>query len=278
MSYIQSMLTPEEIERYKRQLVLKEIGGEGQQRLKDAKVLVVGAGGLGSPLLIYLAAAGIGQIGIIDDDRVSLDNLQRQVVYDAASVGTYKTRSAAKSIERLNPHVETRLYTTRLQPENAIEIISHYDIVADGSDNFATRYLVNDACYLAERPLVFAAVGPFDGHLTTFRAFERDADGNPKPNYRCLFPEAPPPGTVPPCSEAGILGAVAGVMGTLQAVEVLKELLGIGESLVGRLLLYDALQARFSTLAYAWDPDNPLNGRSPRFHDLSHHREAAAVV
>jgi molybdopterin-synthase adenylyltransferase len=279
MSYIATtMLTPDEIERYKRQLVLKEIGGEGQQRLKDAKVLVVGAGGLGSPLLIYLAAAGIGQIGIIDDDRVSLDNLQRQVMYDAASVGTYKTRSAAKSIERLNPHVETRLYTTRLQPENAIEIISHYDIVADGSDNFATRYLVNDACYLAERPLVFAAVGPFDGHLTTFRAFERDADGNPKPNYRCLFPEAPPAGTVPPCSEAGILGAVAGVMGTLQAVEVLKELLSIGESLVGRLLLYDALQARFSTLAYAWDPDNPLNGRTPRFHDLSHHREAAAVV
>ena len=277
MSYIaRSMLTPDEIERYKRQLVLKEIGGEGQQRLKDAKVLVVGAGGLGSPLLIYLAAAGIGQIGIIDDDRVSLDNLQRQIVHDTASAGTYKTRSAAKSIERLNPHVDTRLYTTRLQPENAIEIVSNYDIVADGSDNFATRYLVNDACYLAKRPLVFAAVGPFDGHLTTFRAFERGADGNPKPNYRCLFPEAPPPGTVAPCSEAGILGAVAGVMGTLQAVEVLKELLGIGESLVGRLLLYDALQARFSTLAYAWDPDNPLNGRAPRFHDLSHHREAMA--
>ena len=209
------MLTPDEIERYKRQLVLKEIGGEGQQRLKDAKVLVVGAGGLGSPLLLYLAAAGIGQIGIIDDDRVSLDNLQRQIVHDTASAGTYKTRSAAKSIERLNPHVDTRLYTTRLQPENAIEIVSNYDIVADGSDNFATRYLVNDACYLAKRPLVFAAVGPFDGHLTTFRAFERGADGNPKPNYRCLFPEAPPPGTVAPCSEAGILGAVAGVMGTL---------------------------------------------------------------
>ncbi len=268
------MLTPDEIERYKRQLVLKEIGGEGQQRLKDAKVLVVGAGGLGSPLLLYLAAAGVGQIGIIDDDRVSLDNLQRQIVHDTASAGTYKTRSAAKSIERVNPHVETRLYTTRLQPANAIEIVSQYDIVADGSDNFATRYLVNDACYLAKRPLVFAAVGPLDGHLTTFRAFENDADGNPKPNYRCLFPEAPPAGTVPPCSEAGILGAVAGVMGTLQAVEVLKELLSIGESLVGRLLLYDALQARFTTLAYAWDPDNPLNGRAPRFHDLSHHREA----
>jgi adenylyltransferase/sulfurtransferase len=270
------MLTPDEIERYKRQLVLKEIGGEGQQRLKDAKVLVVGAGGLGSPLLLYLAAAGVGQIGIIDDDRVSLDNLQRQIVHDTASAGTYKTRSAAKSIERVNPHVETRLYTTRLQPANAIEIVSQYDIVADGSDNFATRYLVNDACYLAKRPLVFAAVGPLDGHLTTFRAFENGSDGNPKPNYRCLFPEAPPAGTVPPCSEAGILGAVAGVMGTLQAVEVLKELLSIGESLVGRLLLYDALQARFTTLAYAWDPDNPLNGRAPRLHDLSHHREAMA--
>jgi adenylyltransferase/sulfurtransferase len=270
------MLTPDEIERYKRQLVLKEIGGEGQQRLKDAKVLVVGAGGLGSPLLLYLAAAGVGQIGIIDDDRVSLDNLQRQIVHDTASAGTYKTRSAAKSIERVNPHVETRLYTTRLQPANAIEIVSQYDIVADGSDNFATRYLVNDACYLAKRPLVFAAVGPLDGHLTTFRAFENGSDGNPKPNYRCLFPEAPPAGTVPPCSETGILGAVAGVMGTLQAVEVLKELLSIGESLVGRLLLYDALQARFTTLAYAWDPDNPLNGRAPRLHDLSHHREAMA--
>jgi adenylyltransferase/sulfurtransferase len=269
------MLTPDEIERYKRQLVLREIGGEGQQRLKDAKVLVVGAGGLGSPLLIYLAAAGIGQIGIIDDDRVSLDNLQRQIVHDAAGIGVSKTRSAARTIERLNPHVETRLYTTRLQPENAIDIVSQYDIVADGSDNFATRYLVNDACYFAGRPLVFAAVGPFDGHLTTFRAFERDGAGNPKPNYRCLFPDAPPPGTVAPCAEAGILGAVAGVMGTLQAVEVLKELLSIGESLVGRLLLYDALQARFSTLSYAWDPDNPLNGRSPRYRDLSHHREAA---
>jgi molybdopterin/thiamine biosynthesis adenylyltransferase len=277
ISYItRIMLTEDEIERYKRQLVLKEIGGEGQQRLKDAKVLVIGAGGLGSPLLIYLAAAGLGQIGIIDNDRVSLDNLQRQIVHDTASVGAYKTRSAAKSIERLNPHVETRLYTTRLQPENAVEIVSQYDIVADGSDNFTTRYLVNDACFFAKRPLVSAAVGPFDGYLTTIRGYERDAGGDPRPNYRCLFPEAPPPGTVAPCSEAGILGAVAGVMGTLQTVEVVKELLSIRESLVGRLLLYDAPQARFSTLTYAWDPENPLSGRSPRFHDLSHHREAMA--
>ena len=169
------------------------------------------------------------------------------------------------------------LHHAARQPRTPSRSSRSYDIVADGSDNFATRYLVNDACYLAKRPLVFAAVGPFDGHLTTFRAFERDAARQSEAeSYRCLFPEAPPPGTVAPCSEAGILGAVAGVMGTLQAVEVLKELLGIGESLVGRLLLYDALHARFSTLAYAWDPDNPLNGRSPRFHDLSHHREAMA--
>jgi adenylyltransferase/sulfurtransferase len=272
------MLTPDEILRYKRQLVLKEIGGEGQQKLKASRVLIVGAGGLGSPLMLYLAAAGIGTIGIIDDDRVSIDNLQRQIAHETKSVGKFKTRSAAEAIERVNPNVETRLYTTRLVPENAIDIVRAYDIVADGSDNFATRYLVNDACYFAKRPLVFAAVGPFDGHLTTFRAFESDAAGNPRPSYRCLFPEPPPEGTVAPCSEAGILGAVAGVMGTLAAVEVMKELLGIGESLVGRLLLYDALAARFSNVAYGWDPQSPLNGREPRFTDLSHHRKAMAEV
>jgi molybdopterin/thiamine biosynthesis adenylyltransferase len=270
------MLSPDEIERYKRHLVLKEIGGEGQQRLKAARVLVVGAGGLGSPLLLYLAAAGVGTIGLIDDDRVSLDNLQRQIAHDTGSTGKSKTRSAAKTIERLNPHVETRLYTTRLVPENALDIISQFDIVADGSDNFSTRYLVNDACYFARRPLVFAAVGPFDGHLTTFRAYERDTSGKPRPSYRCLFPEPPPPGTVAPCSEAGILGAVAGVIGTLQAVEVVKEILGLGESLVARLLLYDALAARFTMVAYAYDHDNPLHGRGPRFPDLSHHRKATA--
>jgi adenylyltransferase/sulfurtransferase len=270
------MLTPEEIERYKRQLVLKEIGGEGQQKLKAARVLVIGAGGLGSPLILYLAAAGVGHIGIIDSDRVSLDNLQRQIVHDTNSVWRSKTKSAAATIERLNPNVEIELFSTRLVPENALAIIGGYDIVADGSDNFATRYLVNDACYFAKVPLVFAAVGPFDGHLTTFRAFETDGGGNPRPSYRCLFPEPPPEGTVAPCSEAGILGSVAGVIGTLAAVEVVKELLGIGESLVGRLLLYDALTARFSNVAYGWDPESPLNGRSPRFQYLSHHRKAMA--
>jgi len=269
------MLTPDEILRYKRQLVLKEIGGEGQQKLKASRVLIVGAGGLGSPLMLYLAAAGVGAIGVIDDDRVSIDNLQRQIAHDTKSVGKFKTRSAAEAIERINPHVETRLYTTRLVPENAIDIVRAYDIVADGSDNFATRYLVNDACYFAKRPLVFAAVGPLDGHLPTFRAFETGADGNPRPSYRCLFPEPPPEGTVPPCSETGILGAVAGVIGCLQAVEVIKELLHLSEGLVGKLLLYEALEARFSAVAYGWDPENPLNGREPRFTDLSHLRKAA---
>lgn len=269
------MLSHDEITRYRRHLVLKEIGGEGQQRLKQARVLVVGAGGLGSPLILYLAAAGVGRIGVIDDDRVSLDNLQRQVVHDTERVGRAKTKSAAAAVERLNPHVETTLYTTRLVAENALDILRGYDVVADGCDNFATRYLLNDACYFAQRPLVAAAVGPFDGQLTTFRAFERDAHGNPRPNYRCLFPEPPPEGTVQPCSEAGILGAVAGVIGCLQAVEVVKELLSLGESLVSRLLLYDALQARFSTVTYGWDPQNPLNGETPRFSGLGHHRAAA---
>jgi molybdopterin/thiamine biosynthesis adenylyltransferase len=270
------MLSPEEIERYRRHLVLKDIGGEGQQRLKSSKVLVIGAGGIGSPLILYLAAAGIGELGIVDDDRVSLDNLQRQIVHGAKGVGRLKTKSAASAVEALNPLVKTRLYSTRLVPENAIDIVSQFDIVADGSDNFATRYLVNDACYFAKRPLVSAAVGPLDGYLTTFRAFESGPDGQPRPSYRCLFPDAPPPGTVAPCSEAGILGAVAGVIGTLAAVEMVKELLQIGESLAGRLLLYDALPARFRVVDYGWDPENPLNGREPRYRDLSHHRSAMA--
>lgn len=266
------MLTPDEIERYKRQLVLKEIGGEGQQKLKAARVLVIGAGGLGSPVLLYLAASGVGTIGVIDSDRVSLDNLHRQVVHDTESVGAFKTASAAETIARLNPEVTTELHTARLAADNALDIIGAYDIVADGSDNFATRYLVNDACYFAKVPLVSAALGPLDGQLTTFRAYETDEAGLPRPSYRCLFPEPPPAGSVPPCSEAGILGPVAGVIGSLQAAEIVKELLGVGEGLVGRLLLYEALPARFTTIAYGWDPANPLNGRDPRFRDLSHHR------
>lgn len=265
-----------EIERYKRHLLLKEIGGAGQQKLKASRVLVIGAGGLGSPLLLYLAAAGVGHIGIVDDDRVSLDNLQRQIVHETARVGDLKVESAAATLSRLNPHVEVEPIPERLTAGNAAALVSTYDIVADGSDNFATRYLVNDACYFGRKPLVFAALGPFDGYLSTFRAFEKDENGHPKPSYRCIFPEAPEAGTVANCREAGILGAVAGVVGTLQAVEVVKELLGIGQSLAGKLLLYDALAGRFETIAVNWDPDNPLTGRKATITDLSIHLRQAA--
>lgn len=267
-------LSPSEIERYKRHLVLKDVGGQGQQRLKAARVLCIGGGGLGSPLLMYLAAAGVGTIGIIDDDHVSLSNLQRQIVHDTAHVGAAKVESAREMLARLNPHVTVETHEMRLDAKNALEIVGRYDIVADGSDNFATRYLVSDACYLARRPLVFAAVGPFDGYLSTFKPHEKKPDGTPWPTYRCLFPEAPPAGTVANCAEVGVLGAVVGVVGTLQATEVLKELLGIGDSLAGRLLIYDALSARFEQVRFNWDRDNPLSGDRPTIRDLSVHEKS----
>jgi molybdopterin-synthase adenylyltransferase len=268
-------LEPEEIERYKRHLVLHDVGGQGQQRLKAAKVLVVGAGGLGSPALMYLAAAGVGTLAVIDDDRVSLDNLQRQIVHDTAHVGVAKAASAAETIARLNPHVVVDSYPERLTAKNALGIISRYDIVADGSDNFATRYLVSDACYLAKKTLVFAAVGPLDGYLTTLKPHERAPDGLPFPSYRCIFPEAPPPGTVANCAEVGVLGAIVGVIGALQATEVLKEIVGLGQSLAGRLLIYDARAARFTEIKVAWDETNPLSGKVPTIRDLSGHEQAA---
>lgn len=266
-------LSKQEIERYKRHLVLKNVGGQGQQTLKNSKALVVGAGGLGSPVLMYLAAAGVGTLGVIDDDQVSLDNLQRQIIHNTEYVGTLKTESARTSIDKLNPHVNIETYNYRLTADNALDIVTEYDIVADGSDNFETRYLVNDACYFAKKPLVFAAVGPFDGYISTFRSFEYDETGNPKPSYRCIFPASPPPGTVANCSEVGILGAIVGVIGTLQATEVLKELLKIGDSLSGTLLIYDALSSRFESVKISWDPENPLNGRSPTIKDLSIHHQ-----
>jgi adenylyltransferase/sulfurtransferase len=224
---------------------------------------------------MYLAAAGVGTVGIIDDDRVSLDNLQRQIVHATPQVGAPKVGSAAATIANLNPHVQVDAYEQRLDAGNALEIVSRYDIVADGSDNFATRYLVSDACYLARKPLVFAAVGAFDGYLTTFKPYEKGPDGEPYPTYRCVFPEAPPPGTVANCAEVGVLGAAVGVVGTLQAVEVLKEILGLGDSLAGRLLLYDAQAARFTDIKLAWDPANPLSGREPTIRDLSSHAGTA---
>lgn len=271
-------LALEEIQRYKRHLLLHDIGGQGQAKLKQARVLVVGAGGLGSPVLLYLAAAGVGTLGIIDDDRVSLDNLQRQVVHTTANVGRPKVDSAREALAALNPHVVVETYETRLDASNAAEIISRYDIVADGSDNFTTRFLVSDACYFARRTLVHAAVGPFDGYLTTLKPFADGADGKPLPSYRCLFPEAPPPGTVANCSEVGVLGSVVGVIGTLQATEVIKEITGFGASLAGRLLLYDAKDTRFETVRVGWDPDNPLTGTHPTIFDLSAYAEPRPAV
>jgi adenylyltransferase/sulfurtransferase len=264
-------LTPEEIERYKRHLVLREIGGQGQNRLKAARVLVIGAGGLGSPILLYLAAAGVGTLGVIDDDTVSLSNLQRQIVHDTEAVGRSKVESAADTIRRINPHVAVETYNERLDAENALAIISKYDLVVDGSDTFATRYLVSDACYFAKKTLVFGAVGPFDGHVTTLKPHETTADGTPYPSYRCIFPDPPPPGTVANCSEVGVLGAIAGVIGTLQATEVLKEITRAGEGLAGRLLIYDGKDGRFETVRIGWDADNPLSGRNPTIRDLSIH-------
>ncbi|HWB47184.1 MAG TPA: molybdopterin-synthase adenylyltransferase MoeB [Hyphomicrobiaceae bacterium] len=273
-------LSPKEIERYKRHLVLREVGGQGQQKLKAARVLVVGAGGLGSPMLMYLAAAGVGVIGLIDDDRVSLDNLQRQIVHTTATVGMPKVESAQRLLADLNPHVVVETYNDRISAGNALDVVSRYDIVADGTDNFATRYLVSDACYLAKKTLVFAAVGPFDGYLTTLKPHRNGPDGKPYPSYRCIFPEAPPPGTVANCAEVGVLGAAVGVIGTLQATEVIKEILGLGESLAGRLLIYDAQAARFSEMKVGWDPANPLTGERRTIRDLSIHatEERAAPV
>jgi molybdopterin/thiamine biosynthesis adenylyltransferase len=266
-----SIFTPEEIERYARHIVLREVGGPGQARLKAARVLVVGAGGLGAPALLYLAAAGVGTLGVVDDDTVSLSNLQRQVIHGTPDIGQPKAASAAAALRRLNPHVTVNTHIARLGADNALALIGGYDIVADGSDNFATRYLVADACYFAKKPLVTAAVGTFDGTLTTIRAHECAADGRPNPSYRCLFPEPPPPGTVPACSEAGILGALTGVLGSLMALEVIREIVGFGEGLVGRLLMFDARAMRFATISYQWNPNNPLSGEQPTIRDLTGH-------
>jgi adenylyltransferase/sulfurtransferase len=250
----------DEIERYARHLVLRDVGGPGQGRLARARVLVVGAGGLGSPLIQYLAAAGVGLIGVADDDVVSLSNLQRQVLHGTPDVGRPKVDSAASAVARLNPHVRMEPHPFRLDVANAPGLLAGYDLVADGSDNFATRYAVSDASFHARIPLVTAALGPFDGSLTTIRAHETGPDGRPNPTYRCLFPEPPPAGAIPSCAEAGVLGALAGLMGSLMALEVIREIVGFGEGLVGRLLMVDAMSLRFGTIRYGWDPANPLNG------------------
>ncbi len=237
-------LTGEQLERYARHILLKEIGGPGQQALLNARVLIIGAGGLGSPAALYLAAAGVGTIGLVDDDIVSLSNLQRQIAHTTAAVGEAKTSSAARTLTALNPDTNVVAHEERLTDSNAEPLISSYDLVLDGCDNFETRFLVNDACTAAHVPLVSGAVGQFDGQLAVFRAWETLDDGSPSPNYRDLVPDMPPPGSVPTCEEAGVVGALTGVIGSMMAMEAIKEITGAGTSLAGNLLLYDALDTR----------------------------------
>jgi len=240
-------LTDDQIERYARHLILKEIGGPGQQKLLKSKVLVIGAGGLGSPLLMYLAAAGVGTIGIIDHDSVDLSNLQRQIVHMTSAIGQDKVTSAKEMIKNINPDINVVTYHERLTDDNAEKIISEYDVVADGCDNFTTRFLVNDICIAQRKPLISGALSQFDGQISTFKGYQSD-----QPCYRCLVPDHPK--GILSCAEAGILGAVAGVVGTMQAVEVLKELLNIGDSLAGKLVIYDSLSAASRTIKLPKDP------------------------
>jgi len=262
-----------DIQRYSRHILLAEVGGTGQARLRAARVLVVGAGGLGSPLILYLAAAGVGRIGIVDGDAVDLSNLQRQIAHTTDGLGRAKAISAAEAARAINPSVQFDVHTNRIGPDNALALIDGYDLVCDGTDNFAARFLIADACVLARRTLVSAAVLRFEGQLSVFKPHVPGM-----PCYRCLYPAPPPDGLVPSCGEAGVLGAVTGVMGTLQATEVLKEILGIGESLAGRLLIWDALATRFRTVRLRPDPDCPACGRHATLRDLSGHAPAAAAA
>ena len=249
-------LSREELLRYSRHLLLPEVSMEGQLRLKEARVLCVGAGGLGSPLTLYLAAAGIGRLGLVEFDAVDLTNLQRQVLYETADVGRPKIQAASARLEAINPEIEIVPHPVRLDAGNVMDLVAAYDIVADGTDNFPTRYLVNDACVLAGKPNVHASLFRFDGQLSVF-------DARRGPCYRCLFPEPPPPGVVPSCAEGGVLGVLPGILGSLQALEVLKLVLGVGEPLLGRLLLFDALALTTREIAIAKDPDCPVCGANP---------------
>lgn len=255
-------LTEDQIRRYSRQLILPKVGGRGQRKLLDAKVIVVGAGGLGSPAALYLAAAGVGTLGIVDSDHVDLSNLHRQVLHRTEDVGFAKTVSASRTIHSLNPDVTLALHQERITSENALDILAPYDVVVEGSDNFPTKYLVNDACVLLEKPLVLGAVYQFEGQIAVFQPGQG-------PCYRCIFPYPPPPGAVPSCQEAGVLGVVPGVIGTIQATEVLKLLLEVGTALRGRLLVFDALQMSFLELKMAQNPDCPVCGEHPAITQLT---------
>ncbi|MEK9644719.1 MAG: molybdopterin-synthase adenylyltransferase MoeB [Alphaproteobacteria bacterium] len=257
--------TEDQLHRYARHIVLPEVGGVGQTKLLEAHVLVVGAGGLGAPLLLYLAAAGVGTIGVVDDDVVDLSNLQRQVIHGTSRIGMPKVDSARKTVSDVNPDVTLETHRMRLDASNVNALIADYDIIADGSDNFETRFLVNDACHLAGKTLVSAAILRFEGQIATFRS----GLGDGEPCYRCLYREAPPAGIVPSCSEGGVLGALAGMMGSLQAIEVMKEIMGIGDSLAGSLLIYDALSTTVRKMKLPRDPACPLCGDAPSITGLS---------
>lgn len=262
-------LSEDEIERYSRQIILSEVGGMGQEKLLNSTVLVVGAGGLGSPVLLYLAAAGVGKLGIVDSDRVELNNLQRQIVHSTKDVGRGKVESARETLLCINPQIEVETYGVRLNSSNALSIVSSYDLVVDGSDNFATRYLLNDSCVILKKPLVEAAILRFEGQIMSIIPGEGAC-------YRCLFPEPPPPDAVPNCQQAGILGPVAGVMGSLQAVEALKILLGKGSFLKGRLLIVDTLNLFFHTVNVKRNPDCAVCGEKPRINKLIDYEEWCA--
>ncbi|MCH8246210.1 MAG: molybdopterin-synthase adenylyltransferase MoeB [Bacteroidetes bacterium] len=260
------MLTSAEISRYSRHLLLPEIGMEGQERLKAASVLVVGAGGLGSPLMMYLAAAGVGRIGVVDFDTVDESNLQRQVLYGKGDVGEKKLDAVVRRLHDLNDYISVERYDTHLSSENALDIVPQYDLVADGTDNFPTRYLVNDACVLAKKVNIYASIFRFDGQVSVFGT----PDG---PCYRCVYPEPPPPGMVPSCAEGGVLGVLPGILGSIQATEVIKMICRIGDPLVGRLLLFNALDMHFRTLKIHRDPECPVCGTSPTISNLIDYEE-----
>jgi thiazole biosynthesis adenylyltransferase ThiF len=265
--------TEEQIKRYARHIILPEVGGKGQEKLLNSKVLVIGAGGLGSPAILYLAAAGVGTIGIVDFDVVDFSNLQRQVIHNTERVGTPKVESAKKTVEMLNPDVKVITYNTRISKENIMDIIKDYDVVLDGTDNFPTRFLINDACYFAGKPLVSAAMLRFEGQVSVFDFRVKEQS----PCYRCLFPEPPPPGLVPSCQEAGILGSIGGIMGCIQATEAIKLILGIGEPLVGKLLIMDALSMDFRKVKLRKDPNCPLCGEKPVIKGLMEYEQVCDV-
>ena len=260
--------TEEQIERYSRHIILPEVGGKGQARLLQSKVFVLGAGGLGSPALMYLAAAGVGTIGVADGDHVDLSNLQRQIIHNNNRIGVHKAVSAKKTIEELNPDVKVVTYEERLTADNIREVIRDYDVVLDGSDNFPTRFLMNDAAFFEKKPLVSGSMFRFEGQLSVFKGHED------YPCYRCLYPEPPPKGLVPSCQEAGVLGALAGVIGVLQAVETIKEILGIGEGLAGNLLIFDSLKMSFRKVRVRKDPECALCGEKATIKELVAYEDA----